>query len=678
LIVIMVAPPSAQMRQTAARPNGAVGAEPVEQVDLLVGRSLVLRTDRPIKRVSLPKPEIADALVTSPNEVLVHGKAPGTISLLIWGDTGKIRTYDISVRRDLVALEQQMRDLFPGEPIAISSNGSDVVLSGIVSSKYVVERASSVAAGYVEKKENVVNLLRQQEGIASNQILLRVRFAEVSRTALQELGASFFTGANGRDNWIGRTTTQQFSAPVFDDDKGLVFSDFLNLFAFNTEEQLGVVIKALKTKGLFQSLAEPNLVTQNGKEASFLAGGEFPIPIVQGGGLNAAVTIMFKEFGVRLRFTPTVVGDDLIQLKVAPEVSALDFSNAVSIQGFRVPALTTRRTETEVELRDGQPFAIAGLIDNSVTQTMSKVPGIGDIPILGLLFKSRAYQKNATELVVMITPHILRRDSPGVTPNLPGLVQPFLPQEPRVPQPPPAFVTPGRPPTGNEPSPRAESAAPGGVGDPAGTVEAPAPSAAPAPALNGVEAKQREEERKRVEEARKQEEARARETAKVDGERQRKERAETDRAQKAAEQRARAQAEIDRNRFAEEKKQAERARLQEEKEAQERAAREAAEARRAAEAEKARLAEERKQAEGRRKVEEKIAQERAKLDAEFAKRAAKLEELRREEERLRAEDRRKADEKRAKERQKRLAEIDKMASTEVSQIGPSPRGYEFR
>src|SRR3989442_3009590 len=462
LLVIMVAPPSAQgpegsspqsPARQAARSTGAVGSEPVERIDLLVGRSTVLRTDRPITRVPLPKPDIADALVTSPNELLVHGKAPGTISLLVWADSGKIKTYDVSVRRDLSDLEKQVRELFPGESIAVSSNGSDVVLSGVVSSKYVVEKASSLAAGYVEKATNVVNLLRQQEGIASNQILLQVRFAEVSRTALQELGVSFFTGANGSHGWVGRSATQQFPAPTFDDTKGLVFSDFLNLFAFNTKDQIGAVVKALQTKGLFQSLAEPNLVTQNGKEASFLAGGEFPIPVVQGAVLNAAVTIIFKEFGVRLKFTPTVVGDDLIQLKVAPEVSALDFGNAVSIQGFRVPALTTRRTETEVELRDGQTFAVAGLIDNSVTQTMNKVPGIGDVPVLGLLFKSRAYQKNATELVVMITPHIVRRDSTGVTSNLPGLVQPFLPQERRIPQPPPAFITPGRPPTGTESQP---------------------------------------------------------------------------------------------------------------------------------------------------------------------------------------------------------------------------------
>ncbi len=213
--------------------------------------------------------------------------------------------------------------------------------------------------------------------------------------------------------------------PTFDDGK-LVFSDFLNLFVFNAKENLGAVVKALSNKGLFQSLAEPNLIATNGKEASFLAGGEYPYPVVQSGSGTNSVTITFKEFGVRLSFTPTVLGGDLIHLKVKPEVSSLDFSNAVVIDGFRVPALSTRRTETEVELRDGQTFAIAGLMNNTLTNTMSKIPGIGDIPVLGLLFRSKAHQKNQTELVVMITPTILKKGSMGVSEGLPSLTEPYL------------------------------------------------------------------------------------------------------------------------------------------------------------------------------------------------------------------------------------------------------------
>ena len=410
LIMIMVAPPGAQTFEGADVPRRAAAASAVsstQMIELLVGRSTVLSMVRPITRVSLSTPDIADALVTSTNQVLVHGKAPGTISLLVWDDRGTIDGYDVVVKRDLSSLEDQMRQLFPGEPISIASNGTDVVVSGVVSSEYVVDKAAAVAVGYVESADNVVNLLRQPEGAATTQIMLRVRFAEVSRTAVQELGVTFFTDILGKDNWVGRVGTQQFAAPFFDTvspnfetlsqngdyNGGLRFSDYLNIFAFNAQEHLGVVIKAAEQRGLFQSLAEPNLIAQNGTEASFLAGGEFPYPVVQGTGAQGSVTIQFKEFGVRLRFTPTVVGGDRIRLNIEPEVSALDFRNAVTLDGFRIPALTTRRTRTEVELRDGQTFSVAGLLDNTATESVHKIPGLGDIPILGRLFRSRAYQK---------------------------------------------------------------------------------------------------------------------------------------------------------------------------------------------------------------------------------------------------------------------------------------------
>ncbi len=455
IVVILVAAPQAQQALQFAPVAGAAAAGApataanVTDIDLLVGRSTVVNVGSTIARVSLTVPDIADAMVTAPGQLLIHGKQPGTISLFVWDRGGAITTYEVKVRRDLSALVDQMKQLFPGEPIAVAGSGKDVVVSGTVSSRYVVEKAASVAAGYVDKPENVVNLLKQQEGVASNQVMLRVRFAEVSRSAMTELGASFFTGAGGFHDYVARSTTQQFSAPNFDemnrsslqgapdkwgggrdtvDSTGgkQTFSDFLNLFVFSNKYNVGTVVKALQDKGLFQSLAEPNLIATNGKEASFLAGGEFPIPVVQSGGNGNAVTIMFKEFGIRLTFTPTVLGGDLINLKVRPEVSALDFGNAVSVGGFRIPALTTRRTDTEVELRDGQTFAIAGLLNNTVTDSMRKIPGIGDIPILGWLFKSRALQKNQTELVVMITPVIVKRGQMGASEGLPSLVEPYL------------------------------------------------------------------------------------------------------------------------------------------------------------------------------------------------------------------------------------------------------------
>jgi len=273
-------------------------------------------------------------------------------------------------------------------------------------------------------------------------VLLKVRFAEVSRSALTEFGMSFFTSPTGIHNTLGRVTTQQFAAPEYKDlawtkasssfgssvtqaSGTFSVSDFLNLFLLSEKYDLGTVIRAMQQRGIFQSLAEPNLVAESGKEASFLAGGEFPIPVVQGSQNGSAVSIQFKEFGVRLNFTPTVTGDR-VHLKVKPEVSTLDYANGVSLSGFRIPALSTRRTETELELRNGQTFAIAGLMNNQMTSTLQKIPGIGDIPILGQLFKSRQANKAQTELVVMITPQILPGDSDGVTSNLPRLVEPYL------------------------------------------------------------------------------------------------------------------------------------------------------------------------------------------------------------------------------------------------------------
>jgi pilus assembly protein CpaC len=512
-----------------------------------------------------------------------------------------------------------MAQLFPGEPIAVAGSGKDVVISGTVTSKYVIDKAADLAAGYVEKKENVVNLLRQQEGVASNQVLLRVRFAEVSRSALQELGASFFTGPGGFHDYVSQVTTQQFPSVNFDEmvrsstqgpDKWgggrdtvdatggkMTFSDFLNIFIFNNKFNVGTLVRALQNKGLFQSLAEPNLVATNGKEASFLAGGEFPYPVLQGGAQGNSVTIMFKEFGIRLNFTPTVLGGDLINLKVRPEVSALDFNNAVIVEGFRVPALSTRRTDTEVELRDGQTFAIAGLLNNTVTSTMSKIPGIGDIPILGWLFKSRALQKNQTELVVMITPQILRRDSTGVSSGLPNMPEPILGPPTKQLQPPPPYVgsprypLPGQSTGGRDDAAAAtpRPAAPAGSGAaPAGAAAQPsAAGMAPPPAAEAAEppappsltpeelARERvryeamTEEREREEKARVEEERRAAEAAKAAARTLAEEREKAEKL--AAEEKKRADKEA-----AEEKK-------RQEKAAREQAKRDAEEAKRAAE-----------------------------------------------------------------------------------------------
>src|SRR5216684_7802176 len=438
--------------QVPALPASAVVVSaPASEVDagavrLLVGRSMVLDVGTTITRVSLTSAEVADALVTAPSQLLINGKIPGTISMFVWDKGGALKRYEVIVQRDLARLSEQMRLLFPGERIDVQSNGKNVVLSGSVTNKDLIEKAVNVAGGYVDKKEEVVSLLQLQAGAPTNQVLLQVRFAEVSRNAMTELGASLFTSPTGIENTLGRITTQQFAAPGFDNltatkqsssfgapvtssTGSFTFSDMLNLFLFNQKYDIGAMVRLLQTRGLFQSLAEPNLVAESGKDASFLAGGEFPIPIAQGSGANIGVSVVFKEFGVGLNFTPTVTGDR-VHLKVKPEVSSLDYANAVSLAGFRIPALISRKTETELELQDGQTFAIAGLMSNTVSSTLSKVPGIGDIPILGQLFRSKAAQKNQTELVVMITPHILPNNSSGVTPNLPRTPERYLPAMP--------------------------------------------------------------------------------------------------------------------------------------------------------------------------------------------------------------------------------------------------------
>jgi len=485
---------------SAAAAAGGGEAEST-QVALVVGRSTVLNTGTPITRVSLTSADIADALVTSQTQLLLHGKAPGTISMFVWNRDGVVKRYEVNVGRDVEKLAAQAQQLFPNEKVDVRSNGRDIVLAGTVSSKDVADKLVAMSAGFVEKKDDVISLL-QVAPARTNQVLLRVRFAEVSRQALTELGISLFTSPTGINNTLGRVTTQQFGANDFTDlswakasnsfgsdvtaSSGKVtFSDFLNLFVLSEKYDLGVLIKALSTKGLFQSLAEPNLVAESGKEATFLAGGEFPIPVAQGSGANTTISIQFKEFGIRLAFTPQVDGDQ-VHLKVAPEVSSLDFGNAVVMNGFRIPALTTRRTATELQLRDGQTFAIAGLLNNSMNETMQKIPGIGDIPILGYLFKSKAAQKNRTELVVMITPQILREGSPGVTNALPKLGEPFMSplDEKKSIAPPPAAFTPGAPTSSNAPAaaplavvpatPVLSAATP--VVTPAASVASPAPA----------------------------------------------------------------------------------------------------------------------------------------------------------------------------------------------------------
>jgi pilus assembly protein CpaC len=398
----------------------------MERINLTAGRSTVLTTDFDITRIAVTNPAVADATVVAAREVLIDGKAPGTISLIMWGSGRRVQ-YDLVVDPGVGALQQQLRGLFPGEDIMVTVNEEATTLSGRVSSNAVMLKAGEIAEK-TSAKSKVINLLRVPGGIESQQVMLQVRFAEVNRNVLTEAGISLFTGAAGEKDWIARTSTQQFSAPTFSNSattSTLTFSDFLNLFWFNTKYNVGAVLKALETKGFVQSLAEPNLIAYNGQEASFLAGGEVPVPVVQGATGLSTVTVLYKEFGVRLSFTPTIAGD-VIRLHVKPEVSTLDFANGVTLSGFRIPALIVRRAETVVELRDGQSFAIAGLLDNLSQDDKSQVPLLGNLPIIGHLFKSKSERMTRTELMVLITPRLVRPLDPDEVPPLPTLPGRFL------------------------------------------------------------------------------------------------------------------------------------------------------------------------------------------------------------------------------------------------------------
>ena len=386
-------------------------------INVLVGQSRVINFDRPIGRFSISNPEIAEAVMVSPNQVLVNGKAFGQVNFIAWEKSDqKFIVFDVFVRANLSLIDSQIRALFPRDDIRLSQANGSVVLSGTVSQPQAAQQADAVvqAAGF-----KTVNML-QSPVTDATQVQLQVRVAEVSRQKLKDYGSSiasvnstsFFTQGGG-------------PATMSQHEGGGIVSEFagsaLNLFLFNSGLNTAAYIRALKTNGALRALAEPNLIAMNGQTASFLAGGEFPIPVVQGGQNGSAVTVQFKEYGVRLNFKPTIIDEDHIRLELEPEVSTIDFANGVRFNGFVIPALRTRRARTGVELRDGQSFALAGLLDNNETRSLSKIPVIGDIPILGNLFKSSSFQKQETELMFIITADLVKPVNSDELPRLKGI-----------------------------------------------------------------------------------------------------------------------------------------------------------------------------------------------------------------------------------------------------------------
>lgn len=449
LILVLCAGPCFWAQEAPSSAAAGVSTQDsTDELSVAVGKTVLVDCARPVARVSIGLGEFAEASAVTPTEIMVNGKAPGETSLIIWDTQGGRQFFNVSVlaaeqvsSSRLNAIRRELRTELPGQTLKVSSAGDTIFLRGTVRDLTGNDRAVRIAS----TAGKVVDLLNIAVPASEPQILLKVKFASVDRSLLKQMGINLFN--LGLGNAVGGISTGQFTPPVISGGSSgssngvsaggytATFSQELNLLAFFPGLKSGADIQALETKGVVEVLAQPNLLATNGRQASFLAGGEYPYPVVQGGsgGAGASVTIMFKEYGVRLNFIPTITPRGTIRLQVAPEVSSLDFTNAVEVSGFDVPAISTRKVKTEVELSDGQTFVIGGLLDNRETETFEKIPFIGDIPILGKLFQSMSKNRTNTELIVIVTPELVAPIPAGAP--IPALKYPaeFLPPNSNIP-----------------------------------------------------------------------------------------------------------------------------------------------------------------------------------------------------------------------------------------------------
>jgi pilus assembly protein CpaC len=402
----------------AIRVEREVGA--VRNLSLETGQNRLLLLSEPIGRVSVADPRVADLKVITPMQLLLTSRGVGTTDLTLWNKRDEPLVLALQVTRNLDRLKSQLAELFPDEKITVSAAGDLVVLSGEVADVRVPERAAEVAQLHAEKVANLIKVVGNQ------QVQLEVRFAEVSRSGLRNLGINFFhQDAGGRfvagltnpgqtiDGFTGVPGTGGSQTPPVQGPPGGGFSLFfsgLPTFPFSA------ILNVLEQSGLAKMLAEPTLVALSGQEAKFLVGGEFPVPMASSLG---AISVLWKKFGIILNFTPTVISDGALHLKLYAEVSDVDPSRSVTVGGLSIPGLTSRQSETTVRLADGQSFAIAGLLSDKIQSTVSKIPLFGDIPILGALFRSVSYQRNETELLVVVTAHLAKPVAPHDAPHLP-------------------------------------------------------------------------------------------------------------------------------------------------------------------------------------------------------------------------------------------------------------------
>jgi pilus assembly protein CpaC len=403
---------------------GAGLAQSGEELRMTVGKSIVIDYPGDVRQIFTSNPEILDASPVTTREILVQGKGLGSATMVVWSKAGQRTFYNVNVELNLDPLRHMLKDTFPSEDIQPHSSRDSIALNGHVSRKEVGDQAMNIAAGF---GKTVINNLQVASPAVEKQILLRVRFAQLDRNKESQFGINL-VGLAGQTQLGG--STGQFSPPSFTGSSQinspggtqgqsiLTIPNALSIFGFDPKLNIGAFIKALETESILEILAEPNLVTTNGKEAYFLSGGEFPIPILQGGANSGAVTIQFREFGIRVRFLPIITDHHTIKMHLNQEVSTLDQADGVSLNGFQIPALATRKTETDIELAEGQSFVVSGLVNNQEIDSYSKIPLLSSLPIFGALFKSKSEQRQRTDLLLVVTPEITEPLNPGQVPNI--------------------------------------------------------------------------------------------------------------------------------------------------------------------------------------------------------------------------------------------------------------------
>ncbi len=406
--------------EAQVRPADAQSTSPrVMQFEITIGKSQVVDLKEPFTRVSVTNPAIADIFVITPNQILINGKAAGVTSLVVFYPN-KTLYFDLVVQTDVGLLKDRLKEIAPSDQIEVQPARDTIILKGSVTSEDLILQAAQVAEIFAPKK--VLNLLRLGE-VRTNQVLIQVHVAEVDRRALNQFGVSWtaigksFMGAAFPGSIFVPGLTPFGTLLPGTNSPNFSFSDLMTFFVASGNRDYAALVTATAQRGLLRTLAKPNLVTLSGKEARFLSGGEFPYPVQTAVGGGTAISVEFKPFGVQLVFTPVVREDHTISLKIAPEVSTLDFSQGINQSGFTVPLIRESKASTSLELKDGESFVLAGLVNTVVRQQVGKIPLLGDIPILGALFRSTNFQNDESEVLFLVTPRIVKPFAPGEGPD---------------------------------------------------------------------------------------------------------------------------------------------------------------------------------------------------------------------------------------------------------------------